>query len=560
MRSIERSRHSGPVGSIRRWLISAVGVILTAAVGLTPATAAAAPGDGNHHRDKLGPGCAPNRPAIAHRAGGVIATGRHGFAPIPCMTPTGFRTSEVSIAVTNHGSVLFQPAVPQAGLPIGVLRSTDRGASWAFIDPATTPPRTIAIDMNMQVDRRTGRVFWSSELGPPIGSAPPRLDISDDDGRTWLPSSEVSVLYDHTQIFTGPPTEKSKPLMHGYPNVVYVAVSGGFTCATHGFCGTHIAKSLDGGLTFGPAVAVPYPPGCPSPGVNPTGGYGLSGVVDRDGTVYLPFTPCELPYIAISHDEGDTWHLVRVADTETIGVGELPLGIDKRGNVYAAWTAAADRLPYLAVSRDHGLHWSKPLMIGAPGVNEAAVPQLVAGPQGQVAVSYYGSTNSPGPPFPPVCTGASVSCPGYQNETWSTYITETWNPLGHHPVFWSATLNDPTEPTWYGVTPSALRQANGFSGGSDAGTQDCPPGQPVCTPPGPTFAGRMDYFGMAIAPDATPWVGFVQECPFGQPVPGNPNCPSTLTGGPNDGLFGLVGRLERPRHGPLRALSVARRR
>jgi hypothetical protein len=130
------------------------------------------------------------------------------------------------------------------------------------------------------------------------------------------------------------------------------------------------------------------------------------------------------------------------------------------------------------------LHWSKPLMIGAPGVNEAAVPQLVAGPQGQVAVSYYGSTNSPGPPFPPVCTGASVSCPGYQNETWSTYITETWNPLGHHPVFWSATLNHPTEPTWYGVTPSALRQATGFSAGSDAGTQDCPLASLFARPPG----------------------------------------------------------------------------
>jgi hypothetical protein len=48
------TRHSDGVRPMRRWLISAVGVILTAAVGLAPATAAAAPGDGNHHRDKLG--------------------------------------------------------------------------------------------------------------------------------------------------------------------------------------------------------------------------------------------------------------------------------------------------------------------------------------------------------------------------------------------------------------------------------------------------------------------------------------------------------------------------
>jgi hypothetical protein len=303
---------------------------------------------------------------------------------------------------------------------------------------------------------------------------------------------------------------------------------------THGFCGTHIARSLDGGGTFGPAIAIPYPPECPSPGVNPTGGYGLDGVVGRDGTVYLPFTPCERPYIAISHDEGASWQLVSVANTETIGWGELALGMDKQGNLYAAWTAAADRLPYLAISRDRGLHWSMPLMIGAPGVNEAAEPLLVAGARGQVAVTYYGSKNSPGVPFPPPCTGPSVLCPGYEHETWDTYITETFNGLRRHPLFWSATLNDPTQPTWYGVTPLSMRVANGFSGGSSAGTVG-----------GPALSGRMDYYGMTLAPTNTPWVGFVQECPFGLPVPGNPNCPSTLTGAPTDGLFGMVGRLVR---------------
>jgi hypothetical protein len=49
---------------------------------------------------------------------------------------------------------------------------------------------------------------------------------------------------------------------------------------------------------------------------------------------------------------------------------------------------------------------------------------------------------------------------------------------------------------------------------------------------------------MTIAPDDTPWVGFAQECPFGLPIGGNPNC-SQAAGGPNDGLFGLVGRLVR---------------
>ena len=63
---------------------------------------------------------------------------------------------------------------------------------------------------------------------------------------------------------------------------------------------------------------------------------------------------------------------------------------------------------------------------------------------------------------------------------------------------------------------------------------------------GPTRSGgRLDYYGIAMAPDGTAWVGYAQACPFGLPVAGNPNCPSTLTGATNDGLIGLVGRLIR---------------
>jgi hypothetical protein len=392
--------------------------------------------------------------------------------------------------------------------------------------------------MNMWVDRQTGRIFWSNDLIPPVGTATTQqVDHSDDDGRTWSRSANLPVFFDHTQIFSGPPTEGLRHLMHDYPNVVYVVVSGGFTCGAVGFCGTHITKSIDGGLTFGPAVALPYPAECPAPGVDPPGGYGLNGVVDREGTVYVPFTPCERPYLAISHNEGESWYLVSVANIETIGWGELGLGIDRRGNLYAAWTAFADRLLYLSISRDHGSHWSTPIMITAPGVNEAAIPVLVTGETGQVAVTYYGSRNAP-LPFPTPCAGYSLGCPGYEEETWDTYVTETFNALDRQPLFFSATLNDPDHPTWYGVTPSSMRlDDSGFETGSSAGTQG-----------GPSFAGRMDYYSATMAGDDTPWVGFMQECPLGLPVPGNPNCPGSLTGDPTDGLFGMVGRLVRVEH------------
>jgi hypothetical protein len=126
-----------------------------------------------------------------------------------------------------------------------------------------------------------------------------------------------------------------------------------------------------------------------------------------------------------------------------------------------------------------------------------------------------------------------LSCPGYEHETWDTYVTETFNALARQPLFWSAILNDPAQPTWYGVTPSSMRTATGFAGGSGAGTG------------GPSGGGRIDYYGMTMAPDGTPWVGFGQACPFGLPVAGNPSCPNTLTGTGPDSLWGLVGRLVR---------------
>lgn len=538
------------------WLsLAAAATMALATLALVPAVSA----DDNHgrHPKHFGPGCAPDRPAIPHHADGVPAhRDDDEAAPIPCATATGYRTNEISIVVSNYGTILFEPALKTeaTGLPVGVLRSVDQGRSWSFIDPATTPARTSGNDMNMWMDRETGRLFWSNSLLV----SPEHLDISDDDGQTWSASSPVPMNYDHTQIFTGPPTAGVKSLLQGYPNVIYVVVSGGFTCGNLGSpCGTHISRSLDGGTTWETPVGLPYPPECTSPGNNPIGGYGLTGVVGRDGTIYLPFTPCERPYVAISNDGGSTWKLSLVNDTQTLGWGELGLGMDKEGHLYATWSNNADRLLYLSISRDRGSHWSRPVMIAAPGVNETALPQLVAGARGQVAVTYYGSKDAP-LPFPPPCIegsasgnlgfgylnqGSSVDCPPYASETWDTYITETFDALDRRPLFWSATLNEPGQPTWYGITPSAMRIPEPPPGVT-AGVNDEYPSGATSEASG---GGRVDYFSITMASDDTPWVGFAQECPKGLPVLGNPNCPSMLTGSNSDGAFGFVGRLVRPK-------------
>jgi len=479
-------------------------------------------------------GCEGGRLAVAHRAGGApVTSSDHGRkAPVACSTPTGWRSNEIGIAVTKAGTVVLAPAYPEAGFPIGIIRSTDKGRSWSSVVPSGDGPVLDSFDGNVGIDRRTGRVFWITPgyfLTSLADTA--RMAFSDDDGQTWSKGGHpvmrlASGNADSMKIFAGPPTKKSAHLLRSYPTVVYN-------------CGGHkpqrCQKSLDGGLTWGPPSDLPFPPElAPIQGsANDCSNFGLNGVVGKDGTVYFGYTPCNRPYVAISHDETETWETVRIADVETIGWGMSGVALDDAGNLYAAWVAAADRLPYLSISRDRGRRWSTPMMIGAPGVNEAAIPKVVAGKPGQVAVAYYGSKNSPGPPFPTTCPGLlPAKCPGYEEETWSTYVTETFNALKAQPLFWSAPLNDPSLPIWYGCTPSStgvirLDESNPFQRG--------PGNLSSCQ-------SASDYFGMDMAPDGTPWVGFQQYCPGGLPVPGNPNCPATLNGGPSMLLIGPTGK------------------
>jgi hypothetical protein len=572
MLPVELSRHSDQVRStkLRRRLVFAVAVTLgLVAAALTPVSALARPAHERHNGGGLGPGCAPDRPAVAHLAGGVIVRAPRGTHLVPCLTPTGYPTGEVGIAVTNAGNVLFHSAISRTstGLPLGILRSVNQGGSWQFVQPpsgAGIPPWTLAIDGNLGVDRRTGRVFQETPgYFPPQLDETGRVNFSDNDGRAWSVGGNPTMRFasgndDNVKIFAGPPTRSAKHLLHGYPDAV-------FACAGHK--PLRCQTSFDGGLRWGAVSDLPFPSELASiqgPSKD-CSNFGLNGVVGKDGTVYMGYTPCNRPYVAISHDEGATWHAVRVANVETIGWGQLAVGINKHGDLYAAWVAAANRLPYLSVSRDNGRHWSRPLMIGAPGVNEAALPRLVTGARGQVAVAYFGSTNSPGVPFPPPCTTAvATGCPDWQNVTWNTYVTETFNGLDRRPLFWSASLNDPSQPTWYGCSASSLgvirldesnpfKSGPGFTGGCAPGTAGSDPdsgntGAASSSDTANAGQGRQDYIGMDMAPNNnTPWVGFGQACPLGLPVLGNPRCPSTLDGGPFDSNWGVAGRLVRVR-------------
>ena len=70
--------------------------------------------------------------------------------------------------------------------------------------------------------------------------------------------------------------------------------------------------------------------------------------------------------------------------------------MDRKGNIYYTWIAR-NRLPYLAISRDKGKTWSKPMMIAPPKVTEANPPAMDIGDTGKIAIVYMGTQNARGP-------------------------------------------------------------------------------------------------------------------------------------------------------------------
>src|SRR6266849_128056 len=221
-------------------------VIAAVAFAMMPSRRAAA--DENRRSDDSLAGCAFDRPAIPHHAGGRAISRddrRKDARVIPCSTNTGLRTGEPSIAVTNDGVELFQPNLPSATSAVGLVRSSNQGATWEFVAP-TTPVRSSGADMNIWVDRATGRAFWTSDLGAR------RMDHSDDGGLTWTAGTDFPaavVGLDHTQVFSGPPPKASRK--SGPASIVYAVVAGGAaTCPSKNYCGAHVMRSLDGGVTF----------------------------------------------------------------------------------------------------------------------------------------------------------------------------------------------------------------------------------------------------------------------------------------------------------------------
>ncbi len=297
-------------------------------------------------------------------------------------------------------------------------------AIWNDVTPVTSQE---SFDPILFSDHQTNRTFVSHLLLLPGAGA---SSFTDDDGTNWIPSQGAGVGsgFDH-QTLGGGPFHAPVPPLPGYRNAVYY-------CAQD-IAFANCALSIDGGLTFGPAVPMYV---LASPDTTTVGQCaGLHGhvKVGPDGTVYVPNASCAGPVnpnengIALSEDNGATWAVRTVPGTK--GGGSDPsVAVDDGGLLYLGFVND-DKSPAVAVSADRGKTWTSVYDVGAMvGVKNAVFPAMVAGSAGRAAMAFYGTTQE-------------GSVHDFNSEgVWHLYVAHTYDG-GAHWITVNATPNDPIQ-------------------------------------------------------------------------------------------------------------------
>jgi hypothetical protein len=443
-----------------------------------------------------------------------------GAAPYPCLSLTGFGTSESSLGIAKDGTLFVAPVYTNGGN--GIARSTDEGATWQALVPGADAGDVHGrVQPFFYLDPSTDRMFFATaHTGGGFD-----LSWSADLGDTWSDELVSTDAQDWIKIFAGP-AAPSAPT--GSPHVIYTSAPSPISTPSAGIMAppNHqtVYKSLDDGLTWqsvgGTSLTL-------NPSDEVTAGLATSttcpstewvifgdGVVGSDGTLYIGYRMCTELAVAISKDEGATWTSVVVPgsvlpaftsplsplSTQNLLASE-PVAVDSTGNIYAVWNDASG-LVRLAVSTDHGSTWSSAgpggaAVASAPGVTQTVLSAVGVKAPGTIAIAYFGSTDG---------------------KAYSGYVAESTNALAATPVFWSATVNDPSEPFF----------TNGFDNNYAASLS----------------GGDLDEFvQVKYAPSGDVWVSFLKEmCPGLS----RSSCSWDYAAHANSVFQGAVGRLVHP--------------
>jgi hypothetical protein len=325
--------------------------------------------------------------------------------------PLGRRSGEPSIGTNwKSGNAMFKALFDTMRVSFDDSTLPSK-ATWLDKSPLA---EVASLDPILYTDSATGRTFSSLLLGKTSS-----MSYSDDDGETWIPTqgSGINSGVDHQTIGGGPyardaagnPKGGAVPLPI-YPHAVYYA--------SQDIATAEVARSDDGGLTFGPAV--------PMYSANQCGGLHGHVKVAPDGTVYIPNKWCDnfapinsysTQALIVSEDNGLTWTR-RLVPGSIAGRTDPSVGVGADGTVYFAYANGDGRMR-VAVSRDKGVNWTDDQDLGYFfGVRNAVFPAAVAGDGDRAAVFFLGTT-VPGA----AGQGTDVTFPG----EWHAYISTTYD-------------------------------------------------------------------------------------------------------------------------------------
>ena len=249
-----------------------------------------------------------------------------------------------------------------------------------------TAPRVYG-DPYLFTDRDTGRTFVTQELGlTPLGST---MEFTDNDNSPFTPStgSGAPSGVDHETIGGGP---YHAPI----PNGVSPLYQNGVWYCSQSIADAVCSISLDGGITFGPAVPMYTAADCA----------GIHGhiKIGRDGTAYVPNRGCggDVPFhnganarqaVAVSENNGLSWVVRQVPFATTKGNRDPSVAVADDGTVYFAWQAR-DGHSHVAVSHDKGVTWTNDTDLGASlGIQNSLFHAAVAGDGPRAAVAFFGT-------------------------------------------------------------------------------------------------------------------------------------------------------------------------
>jgi len=295
-------------------------------------------------------------------------------------------------------------------------------SSWKDVSPISAKQ---TFDPILFSDHQTNRTFVSHLLL--VGSA---SAYTDNDGENWIETEGAGIGsgIDH-QTLGGGPFHAPVPPLPAYPNAVYYC--------SQDIAFANCALSLNGGLSFGPAMPMYVLISPNSALVGQCAGLHGHVKVGPDGTVYVPNAACQGPVnpnengIAVSEDNGATWAVRTVPGTK--GGGSDPsVAVDDGGLLYMGFVNE-DKNPSVAVSADKGRTWTNVYDVGAMvGIKNAVFPAVVAGSAGRAAMTFYGTTQE-------------GSVHNFKSEgVWHLYVAHTYDG-GAHWITVNATPNDPLQ-------------------------------------------------------------------------------------------------------------------